>query len=159
MGKTITLTVNGVTHEASVEPRMLLVDLIRDKLHLTGTHIGCVSGKCGACTILLNGISVKSCMIFAIQADGADIVTIEGIAKGDKLHPIQEAFRDNHGLQCGFCTPGMVISAYQLLKKNPDPTDDEIKKGITGNLCRCTGYTNIIKSVKDAAKRMKEGEK
>lgn len=151
--RTIALTVNGVTYKATVEPRMLLVDLIRDELGLTGTHIGCVTGKCGACTILLNGVSIKSCLVFAVQADGADIVTIEGIADGDKLHPIQEAFKENHALQCGYCTPGMVISAYQLLKRNPDPTEEEIKKGISGNLCRCTGYVNIVKAIKDAAKK------
>lgn len=156
--RTITLTVNGVSYKATVEPRMLLVDLIRDELELTGTHIGCVTGKCGACTILLNGVSVKSCLVFAVQADGADIVTIEGIAAGGKLHPIQEAFKENHALQCGYCTPGMVISAYQLLRRNPDPTDEEIKKGISGNLCRCTGYINIVKAIKDAAKRMKGGK-
>lgn len=151
MERTIVMRVNGLTYKTIVEPRLLLVDLLRDELGLTGTHIGCITGKCGACTILLNGISVKSCMLFAVQADGVDIVTIEGIAQDNKLHPIQEAFKENHALQCGYCTPGMVISAYQLLKRNPNPTEDEIRKGITGNLCRCTGYINIIKAIKDAA--------
>jgi len=155
MERTITLTINGVTYKATVEPRILLVDLIRDELGLTGTHIGCIAGKCGACTILLNGVSVKSCLVFAVQADGADILTIEGLADDGKLHPIQEAFKENHALQCGYCTPGMIISTYQLLRRNPDPTEEEIKKAISGNLCRCTGYVNIVKAIKDAGKRMK----
>lgn len=158
MEKKISLTINGTVYKATVEPRTLLMDLIRDELGLTGTHIGCESGKCGACTIILNGVSVKSCMIFAVQADGADILTIEGIAKDGQLHPIQEAFKENHGLQCGYCTPGMVISTYQLLKRNQNPSVDEIRKGISGNICRCTGYVNIIKAIEDAGKRMRGGE-
>lgn len=149
--KTITMTVNGVTYKATVEPRTLLVDCIRDELELTGTKLGCVSGKCGACTVLLNGVSVKSCMIFAIQADGADILTIEGLTDGAELHPIQEAFKKNYAVQCGYCTPGMVMSAYALLKRNSNPTDEEIKKAISGNLCRCTGYITIVDAIKEAA--------
>jgi carbon-monoxide dehydrogenase small subunit len=158
MNRAISFTVNDEKHSANVEPRTLLVDLIRDGLELTGTHIGCETGKCGACTIMLNGVSVKSCMILAVQADGADLLTIEGVANDDGLHPIQAAFKDNHGLQCGYCTPGMVISAYQLLERTPDPTEDEIRKGISGNLCRCTGYVNIIKAVRDAGRRMRGAE-
>jgi carbon-monoxide dehydrogenase small subunit len=158
MDRTICLRVNGVEHKATVEPRTLLVDLIRDGLEFTGTHIGCETGKCGGCTIMLNGVSVKSCMVLAVQADGADIVTIEGIAEHKTLHPIQQAFKDNHGLQCGFCTPGMVMSAYQLLERNPNPSDDEIRNGISGNLCRCTGYVNIIKAIDDAGQKMRGGE-
>lgn len=153
----ITLTVNGVIYKPAVEARTLLSDCIRDDLGLTGTKLGCVSGKCGACTVLLNGLAVKSCMIFAIQADGADIETIEGLADGTNLHPVQEAFKRNHAVQCGYCTPGMVMSSYALLKSNPNPTDDQIKDAISGNLCRCTGYISIIDSVKEAAgKRQQE---
>ena len=158
MSRTISFTVNDEKHSTKVEARTLLVDLIRDGLELTGTHIGCETGKCGACTIMLNGVSVKSCMILAVQVDGADLLTIEGVADDDGLHPIQAAFKDNHGLQCGYCTPGMVISAYQLLDRTPDPTDDEIREGISGNLCRCTGYVNIIKAVRDAGRRMRRAE-
>jgi aerobic-type carbon monoxide dehydrogenase small subunit (CoxS/CutS family) len=149
--KMITMTVNGETHKAMVESRTLLVDCLRDELGLTGTKIGCVSGKCGACTVLLNGVAVKSCMIFAIQADGADIVTIEGLAEGDELHAIQESFKTNFAVQCGFCTPGMVMSAYALLNRNPNPTVEEIKTAISGNLCRCTGYITIVDAIKGAA--------
>jgi len=150
----IKLKVNGVDYEVEVEPRTLLVHLLRD-LGLTGTHIGCVTGECGACTVMLNGVSVKSCLIFAVQADGAEILTVEGLAKDGKLHPIQEAFWENHGLQCGYCTPGMLITAYQLLQRNPNPTEDEIRRGISGNICRCTGYVNIVKAIKAAAEKMR----
>jgi glyceraldehyde dehydrogenase small subunit len=153
--RTITVTVNGMPYKATVEPRLLLIDLLRDELGFTGPKIGCASGKCGACTIILNGLAVKSCMIFAIQADGADILTIEGLADGTKLHPIQEAFKENFAIQCGYCAPGMVMSAYQLLKSNANPTDEEIKDGISGNLCRCSGYVPIVKAIKAAAKKMK----
>ncbi|MCC7413287.1 MAG: (2Fe-2S)-binding protein [Gammaproteobacteria bacterium] len=158
MKRTITLTVNGVTCEASVEPRRLLVDLLRDELRYTGTHIGCDTGNCGACTILLNGVSVKSCMVLAVQADGADILTIEGVAANGTLHPIQQAFKDCHALQCGYCTPGMIMSTIQLLERNPDPSEAEIRQGISGNLCRCTGYVNIIKAIGCAGRRMRDGE-
>jgi carbon-monoxide dehydrogenase small subunit len=156
--KTIAVTVNGAEHRVTVEPRTLLVDLLRDRLDLTGTHIGCETGKCGGCTILLNGASVKSCMVLAVQVDGAEITTIEGLAEAGELHPIQEAFRDKHGLQCGYCTPGMVISAYQLLQRNPAPSDEEIRVGISGNLCRCTGYVNIISAIDEAGRRLREGD-
>ncbi len=152
----ITLTVNGVIYKPAVEARTLLSDCIRDDLGLTGTKLGCVSGKCGACTVLLNGLAVKSCMIFAIQADGADIETIEGLADDTGLHPIQEAFKKNHAVQCGYCTPGMVMSSYALLKRNSNPTDDQIKDAISGNLCRCTGYISIIDSIKEAAGRLQQ---
>lgn len=152
--------INGKEYSGVAEPRLLLVHFIRDELNLTGTHIGCDTGHCGACTIFMNGKTVKSCMVLAIQAQGADITTVEGLADGDKLHPIQEAFWENHGLQCGYCTPGMLISGLFLLQRNPDPTEDEIRRGIEGNLCRCTGYVNIVKSIKAAAKKMQsEGGK
>jgi len=152
--------INGKEYTGVAEPRLLLVHFIRDELNLTGTHIGCDTGHCGACTIFMNGKTVKSCMVLAIQAQGADITTVEGLADGDKLHPIQEAFWENHGLQCGYCTPGMLISGLYLLQRNPDPTEDEIRRGIEGNLCRCTGYVNIVKSIKAAAKKMQsEGGK
>jgi carbon-monoxide dehydrogenase small subunit len=147
-----------MTYTADVEPRLLLVDLIRDQLELTGTHIGCDTGHCGACTVVLNGVSVKSCMVLAVQVDGAEILTIEGIADHGELHPIQAAFKDAHALQCGYCTPGMVMSAYQLLATKSDPTDEEIRRGISGNLCRCTGYVNIIKAIDDAGRRIRGGE-
>ena len=153
----ITLTVNGVVYKPAVEPRTLLSDCIRDDLGLTGTKLGCVSGKCGAYTVLLNGLAVKSCMIFAIQADGADIETIEGLSDGSCLHPIQEAFKKNHAVQCGYCTPGMVMSSYALLKHNSNPTDDQIKDAISGNLCRCSGYIGIIDSIKEAAGKLQRG--
>jgi carbon-monoxide dehydrogenase small subunit len=146
--------INGKEYNGVAEPRLLLVHFIRDDLNLTGTHIGCDTGHCGACTIFMNGKTVKSCMVLAIQARGADMTTVEGLADGDKLHPIQEAFWENHGLQCGYCTPGMLISGLYLLQRNPDPTEDEIRRGIEGNLCRCTGYVNIVKSIKAAAKKM-----
>ena len=147
----ITVTVNGEAHEADVEPRFLLVHLLRDTFGLTGTHIGCDTSNCGACTILLNGQSAKSCTVLAVQADGAEITTIEGVASGADLHPLQQAFWDQHGLQCGFCTPGMIMQSAWLLGENPEPTEAEIREGISGNLCRCTGYVNIVKAIQQAA--------
>ncbi|MHB1907289.1 MAG: (2Fe-2S)-binding protein [Nitrososphaerales archaeon] len=152
----VTCTINGKPYTGMAEPRTLLVHFIRDELNLTGTHIGCDTGHCGACTIMFNGVAEKSCMILAVQAQGANILTVEGLAKGDKLHPLQDAFWENHGLQCGYCTPGMLISSLFLLQRNPDPSEDDIRRGIEGNLCRCTGYVNIIKSIKAAAKKMQE---
>ncbi|RMF63596.1 MAG: (2Fe-2S)-binding protein [Calditrichaeota bacterium] len=147
----ITVTVNGVAHEAEVEPRMLLVHLLRDVLRLTGTHVGCDTSQCGACTVLVDGLSTKSCTMFAVQADGREIVTIEGLAKNGDLHPLQEAFREEHGLQCGFCTPGVILSAYDLLQHNPHPDEGAIRHALEGNYCRCTGYHNIVKAVQRAA--------
>jgi len=154
--RTITVNINGVDYKRAVEPRLLLVHFIRDVAGLTGTHVGCETSNCGACTVLFNGKSIKSCTALAVQADGARVETIEGLTHGGALHPIQRAFWDNHGLQCGFCTPGMIMQAYWLLKENPNPTDDEIKLGLSGNLCRCTGYQNIITSVRAAAKEMRK---
>ena len=153
----VTCKVNGKEYSAMVEPRTLLVHFLRDELNLTGTHIGCDTGHCGACTIFMNGKTVKSCMVLAVQANGAELMTVEGLAEGDKLHPLQEAFWENHGLQCGYCTPGMLMSSLFLLQRNPDPSEGEIRRAIEGNLCRCTGYVNIVKSVKAAAKKMNEG--
>ncbi len=150
----VAVTVNGRKHEHEVEPRLLLVHYLRDVLGLTGTHIGCDTSQCGACTIHVDGKAVKSCTMFAVQADGRNLTTIEGLATDGNLHPIQQAFWDEHGLQCGFCTPGFIMAAAYLLEQNPNPTDDEIRRGLEGNLCRCTGYVNIIKSVKSAAKTM-----
>ncbi len=150
----VSMTVNGVQREGDVEPRTLLVHFLRENLRLTGTHVGCDTSQCGACTILLNGKVVKSCTVLAVQADGAEVTTIEGLAKDGELHPIQEGFWEEHGLQCGFCTPGMIISAYDLLQRNPDPTEEEIRHGIEGNLCRCTGYQHIVNSIQYAAKKM-----
>jgi carbon-monoxide dehydrogenase small subunit len=147
----ITLTVNGVEHEATVEPRTLLVYFLREELGLTGTHVGCDTSQCGACTIHLDGRAVKSCTILAVQANGADITTIEGLARAGTLHPVQEGFREKHGVQCGYCTPGMIMSAAALLQTNPRPTDEEIKHALEGNLCRCTGYVNIVESIRWAA--------
>ncbi len=147
--------VNGADYEREIEPRMLLVHFLREELQLTGTHIGCEEGKCGACTVLVNGQSVKSCLMFAVQANGAEVVTIEGLSKNGKLHPVQEAYWENHALQCGYCTPGLIISSLQLLKDNPNPSDEEIRKGISGNICRCTGYVNIFRAIKSAAQKMK----
>jgi carbon-monoxide dehydrogenase small subunit len=147
----VTVTVNGAERTADVEPRMLLVHLIRERFGLTGTHIGCDTSNCGACTVHLDGEAVKSCTILAVQADGTDILTIEGLATNGELHPMQEAFRQNHGLQCGYCTPGMVMAAVGLLDENPHPTEAEVREGLEGNLCRCTGYHNIVKSVLAAA--------
>ncbi|HLG74115.1 MAG TPA: (2Fe-2S)-binding protein [Chloroflexota bacterium] len=151
----VSMTVNGQKREADVEPRTLLVHFIRENLRLTGTHVGCDTTQCGACTILLNGRAVKSCTMFAVQAEGAEITTIEGLAPPDKLHPVQEGFWQKHGLQCGFCTPGMIMNAVYLLEQNPNPTDDEIKHALEGNLCRCTGYINIVESIKYAAEKMR----
>jgi carbon-monoxide dehydrogenase small subunit len=151
----IKLTVNGRTVELMAEPRMLLIHLLREELRLTGPHIGCDTSHCGACTVDLNGKSVKSCTVFVAQASGATVRTIEGMAAADgSLHPLQEAFREHHGLQCGFCTPGMITRAWRLLQENPDPTDAEIRAGISGNLCRCTGYQNIVKAIRAAADQM-----
>ena len=143
----VTITVNGKTHESEVEPRTLLVQYVRDTLGLTGTNIGCDTSSCGACSLHLNGESVKSCTLLAAQADGGTVTTIEGLANGDVMHPMQKAFMDNHGLQCGFCTPGMVMAAIGLLNENPNPTEEEVRIGLEGNLCRCTGYHNIVQSV------------
>ncbi|HLA16548.1 MAG TPA: (2Fe-2S)-binding protein [Candidatus Limnocylindrales bacterium] len=151
----ITLTVNGEVREADVEPRLLLVHLIRDVFGLTGTHIGCDTSHCGACTVHVNGISAKACTMLAVQADGAAIKTIEGMADGATLHPLQQGFWDQHGLQCGFCTPGMIMQAASLLAENPDPSEAEIRVGISGNLCRCTGYVNIVKAIQQAAGEMR----
>ena len=154
--KTIDVEINGTSYKRAVEPRLLLVHFIRDVAGLTGTHVGCDTSNCGACTVVVDGKSIKSCTMLAVQADGTHIETIEGLAKDGSLHPIQQAFWDNHGLQCGFCTPGMIMQAYWMLKENPNPTEDEIKLGLAGNLCRCTGYQNIITSVKAAAKQMRK---
>jgi carbon-monoxide dehydrogenase small subunit len=149
----ISLTVNGERREHDVEPRLLLVHYIREVLRLTGTNVGCDTSSCGACTVLLDGESVKSCTVLAVQADGTDITTIEGLAPGpDQMHPMQEAFRENHGLQCGYCTPGMVLAAVSLLEENPSPTEAEVREGLEGNLCRCTGYHNIVKAVLAASR-------
>jgi aerobic carbon-monoxide dehydrogenase small subunit len=151
----IRLTVNGSEVEGLAEPRMLLIHFLREQLALTGPHIGCDTGHCGACTVDLNGKSVKSCMVFVAQANGAEVTTIEGLAAADgTLHPLQEAFRQHHGLQCGYCTPGMITRAYRLLQENPDPSDEEIRYGISGNLCRCTGYQNIVKAIRAAADQL-----
>lgn len=151
----VLLTVNGEKHEIAVEPRELLIHTLRERLRLTGAHIGCDTTHCGACTVDLDGRSVKSCTMFAVQANGADIRTVEGLAAADgTLHPLQEAFRQEHGLQCGYCTPGMLMRSYRLLQENPDPSDDEVRMGISGNLCRCTGYQNIVKAIRRAAAEM-----
>ena len=149
----ITVTINGTRHTSDVEPRLLLVQYLRDILGLTGTHVGCDTSQCGACTIHVNGLAVKSCTMFAVQADGAEITTIEGLAQGDRLHPVQEGFWEEHGLQCGFCTPGMIMAADQILERNPNPTEEEIRQGLSGNYCRCTGYHNIVKAIQYAAQR------
>ncbi len=154
----IKLTVNGQAHEVEAAPRTLLIHLLRENLNITGPHIGCETSHCGACTVDLNGKSVKSCTVFAVQADGGEVLTVEGLAQGGELHPLQEGFMQEHGLQCGFCTPGMLIRSYRLLRENPNPTDDEIRRGISGNLCRCTGYQNIVKAVRYAADKMARKE-
>jgi aerobic-type carbon monoxide dehydrogenase small subunit (CoxS/CutS family) len=151
----IRLTVNGKPQAGRCEPRKLLVDFLREDLGLTGTHAGCEHGICGACTILLNGQAARSCITFAVQANGAEIVTVEGLAKDGKMHPLQQAFHENHGLQCGFCTPGMLMVALDFLQVNPSPSDDEIREGMSAALCRCTGYQNIVKSVRAAAEKMR----
>ena len=150
----IRVTVNGVGHDAVVEPRTLLVYFLREHLGLTGTHVGCDTSQCGACTVILDGRAVKSCTILAVQANGAEVKTIEGLANGDNFHPVQEGFREKHGLQCGYCTPGFIMTAVHLLETNPHPTDEEIKHALEGNLCRCTGYVNIVESIKWAAAKM-----
>ena len=154
MRRKVAMTINGVRQEHEAEPRLLLVYYIRELAGLTGTHIGCDTSNCGACTVEMDGHSVKSCTLFAVQAEGAEITTIEGLARGDSRHPLQQAFWDEHGLQCGFCTPGMIMAAKQLLERNPNPTEQEIRLGIEGNLCRCTGYHNIVKAIQSAAKAM-----
>ncbi len=151
----IAVKVNGVKYERYVEPRRLLVDILRDDLELIGTHAGCEHGICGACTVLFNKRSIRSCLMFAVQADGAEIITVEGLAMDGKLHPLQEAFREHHGLQCGFCTPGMLITALELLNENPDPSEEEAREAIAGVLCRCTGYKQVIDSVMAAAAKMR----
>jgi len=155
MGQSITVTVNGEKKSAEVEPRLLLVHFIRETLRLTGTHIGCDTTHCGACTVLLEGVPVKSCTMLAVQADGQQVTTVESLAAGGSLHPIQAAFKQEHGLQCGFCTPGMMLTSLALLEEKQDPTDDEIRWALSGNICRCTGYMNIVKAVKSAAAHMK----
>jgi carbon-monoxide dehydrogenase small subunit len=152
----VTITVNGKSYKRDVEPRTLLVHFIRDTLGLTGTNVGCETSLCGACTVLMDGQSVKSCTQLAVQADGSSITTIEGLAQNGNLHPLQEGFWEKHGLQCGYCTPGMILAAYDLLQNNPNPTEDEIRHGLEGNLCRCTGYHNIVKAVQYAAEKMKQ---
>jgi carbon-monoxide dehydrogenase small subunit len=147
----ITLTVNGETRSASVEPRLTLADFLREECRLTGTHLGCEHGVCGACTVMLDGAAVRACLVFAVQADGAEITTVEGLAPDGELNPVQEAFRDCHGLQCGFCTPGFVVSVTAFLRDHPSPTDDEIREALSGNICRCTGYQGILKAVRQAA--------
>ena len=147
----VSMTVNGTTYTNDVEPRTLLVHYLRENLRLTGTHVGCDTSSCGACTIVVNGETVKSCTLLAVQCEGAEIKTIEGMAKNGQLHPIQESFREKHGLQCGFCTPGMIMSSWQLLERNPNPSEDEIRHALEGNFCRCTGYHNIVTAVQDAA--------
>lgn len=149
------VNVNGVQHELEVEPRLLLVQYLRDVLGLTGTHVGCDTSQCGACTVLMNGQAVKSCTVLTAQADGAEIMTIEGLAQGDQLHPLQQAFWEKHGLQCGFCTPGMIMAAYDLLHRDAAPTEQEIRHGLEGNLCRCTGYETIVTAIEYAAERLR----
>ncbi len=154
----VTVDINGKKYTDDVEPRLLLVDFIRDVAKLKGTHIGCDTTSCGACTVLVDGKSVKSCTMFAVEADGKKVNTVESLATDDKLHPLQEAFWENHALQCGYCTPGMLMSSSFLLSRNSNPTEDEIREGIAGNICRCTGYINIIKAIKDAAGKMNGGK-
>ena len=154
MGREISVTVNGAQRTSDVEPRLLLVEYLRDVLNLTGTHVGCDTSSCGACTVILNGSAVKSCTLFAVQADGGEVTTVEGLASNGDLHPLQEGFWEMHGLQCGFCTPGMIMSSYDLLQKNPSPSEAEIRHGLAGNFCRCTGYHNIVKAVQYAADKM-----
>jgi carbon-monoxide dehydrogenase small subunit len=157
MKQTIHITINGRLYEDDVEPRLLLAHFLREKIGLTGTHIGCVIGECGACSVLLDGKVVKSCLHFAVQADGREITTVEGLAKNGALNPVQEAFVKNYAFQCGYCTPGMVMTSHALLQTNPDPSEEEIRKALAGNLCMCTGYVQIVEAVKDAAKGMKNG--
>ena len=157
MKRAVTISVNGVSHTTGVEPRMLLVHLLREHLNLTGTHVGCDTSNCGACTVWLDGMAVKSCTVLAVQANGSEVTTIEGVSANGDLHPMQRAFHETHGLQCGYCTPGMVMTAIKLLESNPDPSDEDIRRGLEGNLCRCTGYHNIVKSVQSAASATKAG--
>jgi aerobic carbon-monoxide dehydrogenase small subunit len=152
----ITVTVNGRPHSLEVEPRLLLVHLLRENLGLTGTHVGCDTSHCGACTVLIDGVPIKSCTHLAVQVDGREVKTVEGLANGAELHPIQQGFKEEHGLQCGFCTPGMMLVSSVLLEENPDPSEEEIRWALSGNICRCTGYQNIVKAVQWAAKNMKE---
>ncbi|MCH9007808.1 (2Fe-2S)-binding protein [candidate division KSB1 bacterium] len=154
MAYTIKLTVNGAAHEADVDARVLLVHLLRDEFRLTGTHVGCDTSQCGACTVLVNGVAMKSCTMFAVQADGSEITTIEGLAGNGGMHPIQKAFKEEHGLQCGFCTPGFIMSTHDLFRNNSNPSEEEIRHALEGNYCRCTGYQNIVKAVQTAAKDM-----
>ena len=156
MSTAISVTVNGTQHTGEVEPRTLLVEYLREALNLTGAHVGCDTSQCGACTVVLDGATVKSCTLFAVQADGGQVTTIEGLAKNGDLHPVQEGFWEKHGLQCGFCTPGMIMSAYGLLQKNSRPSEQEIRHAIAGNLCRCTGYHNIVRAVQYASDKMNE---
>jgi carbon-monoxide dehydrogenase small subunit len=153
----VQLSINGDKHEADVEPRLLLVHLIRENLRLTGTHIGCDTTHCGACTVLMDGRPVKSCTVFAVQANGRQLMTVEGLEQGGKLHPLQESFMSEHGLQCGYCTPGMLMTGYAFLQKNTKPSEDDIRRAISGNLCRCTGYVNIVKAVQHAAVKLQGG--
>lgn len=155
MAYTVRVTVNGVHYIHRVEERLLLVHFIRDVLGLTGTHVGCETSQCGACTVLVDGLAVKSCTMFTVQTQGSSILTVEGLAKDGELHPLQEAFREEHGLQCGFCTPGMIMSLLQLLARNHDPTDDDIRHGLAGNICRCTGYENIVRAARLAGRKMR----
>ena len=155
MATTVSINVNGTQRTHEVEPRELLSNYIRETLNLTGTHIACDTTSCGACTVILNGAAVKSCTVFAVQANGGSVTTVEGLATNGDLHPIQEGFWEEHGLQCGFCTPGMIMASYDLLSKNPNPTEQEIRHGLAGNLCRCTGYHNIVKAVQHAAEKMR----
>jgi carbon-monoxide dehydrogenase small subunit len=158
MKQAININVNGVDHSAEVEPRLLLVHFLRDVLDLTGTHIGCETSICGACTVVVDGQAVKSCTMFAVQADGANVTTIEGLAANGELHPMQQGFWEQHGLQCGYCTPGMIMAATQLIDRNPNPSREEIRHGLEGNLCRCTGYQHIVEAVEYAAKKASAGK-
>jgi carbon-monoxide dehydrogenase small subunit len=153
----INVKINGVDHSAEIEPRLLLVHFLRENLRLTGTHIGCDTSHCGACTVVVDGRSVKSCTMFAVQADGREVLTVEGLEQNGALHPLQEGFFQEHGLQCGYCTPGMLMTGYAFLNANPNPTEDEIRHAISGNLCRCTGYVNIVKAYQNAAARLRQG--
>ena len=154
----VEVRVNGVARKVTIEPRLTLADFLRERCGLTGTHLGCEHGVCGACTVVLDGAAVRSCLVFAVQADGAEVTTVEGLAPEGDLNPVQAAFRDHHGLQCGFCTPGFVVSVTAFLRDNPDPSDDEIRAGLSGNLCRCTGYVGIVAAVHSAAKEMAQAD-
>ncbi len=158
MRQQIRLTVNGIVHESEVEPRQLLTQYLREDLGLTGTHVGCDTSSCGSCTVVLNGKAIKGCTLLAVQADGGEVLTVEGLSKNGKLHPIQAGFKEKHGLQCGFCTPGMIMSTWQLLQHNKAPSEAEIRHALEGNFCRCTGYDNIVKSVQHAATQMEEAK-